>query len=163
MKFKKKITSITSTSCLLQRVRGWKGTGSIQMWQSCLLGDRSAHTKLPMRGQRGPLWARVTAPRHGMVVRQFMLLPGSHVSGWKEVLGWSRGQKVPVPAQCLGESGRTDLGPLKQMLCSRFQLMFVIRIFSQMGTPQLLRTWLAQGRWLRQVVGLCGLCSFIQG
>lgn len=89
------------------------------------LGDRSAHTKLPVRGQHGPLWARVTAPRHGMVVRQFMLLPGSHVCmkrvGWK-TSGWSRGQKVSVPAQCLVEIARTDLDPLKQTLSSRFQL-----------------------------------------
>lgn len=60
-----------------------------------------------------------------MVVRQFMLLPGSHMCmkgvGWK-ASGWSRGQKVSVPAQCLVEIARTDLDPLKQTLSSRFQL-----------------------------------------
>lgn len=41
--------------------------------------------------------------------------------GWK-ASGWSSGQKVPVPAKCLVEIARTDLGPLKQTLSSRFQL-----------------------------------------
>lgn len=138
---KKPLRSLPPAACF-QEFEAGRGLAPSRCGRAALRGQIFSHQASCER----PAWATVgssncpAAWHGGQAVHASTRLSRVHEHqdgrrvGWK-ASGWSRGQKVPVPTQCLVEIARTDLGPLKQTLCLKFGLMVVIRIFSQMWTP----------------------------